>query len=534
MMHDHRFVQTGLRADARVALIARIGLALAAVALVHGLVRYLSVGLAQIWFPYELDYGEGIVWQQMREIVAGRGYAPIDGFPAIVFHYPPVYHLLAAGVAGVTGLDQLAAGRALSFGATLMSAGLAGTIVARLTDASEGPAASRTSGALTALILLTMSPVVMWSTYMRVDMVALAFSFGGFACGVRALERPRWVHVAALCFVAAVYTKQTAIAAPVAVFATLLFLRPRIAIAGIATSVACGLAALATLMWMTDGGFLRHILLYNLNRFEPERLLGLVVIVVVHVLYVGVAIAGGVHERRRARAARMPSDPVTLRERLLGAPADAGLLMVGTYLLVSTLMLVTVAKSGASLNYYIEWCAVLAIATGLAARSVVSVAVGAGRGSASTLLICLVPPAIAAQALRLPDVQKRDDITAISRRPELDRLADLVRRSPRPVISDDMVVLLRGGQPVVYEPAIFAELATKGLWDEADFVQRVDARAFGFFVTKYDEDHWVYRSRYNPAVAAAIKAAYPRKRRLAGYYLHLPPLRASATRVTRR
>ena len=40
------------------------------------------------------DYGEGIVWQQMRNIVAGQGYTPLGVYPAIVYHYPPVYHLV--------------------------------------------------------------------------------------------------------------------------------------------------------------------------------------------------------------------------------------------------------------------------------------------------------------------------------------------------------------------------------------------------------------------------------------------------------
>ena len=40
----------------------------------------LGDGYRAIRFPGELDYGEGIVWEQMRLMVAGRGYGAIDGF----------------------------------------------------------------------------------------------------------------------------------------------------------------------------------------------------------------------------------------------------------------------------------------------------------------------------------------------------------------------------------------------------------------------------------------------------------------------
>ena len=87
--------------------------------------------IAALPFAYSLDYNEGIVWKQMTEIVAGRGYAPIDGFPAIVFHYPPVFHLAAAALAQ-TGLDPRVAGRVVSRASTAGSALLVGDLARRL------------------------------------------------------------------------------------------------------------------------------------------------------------------------------------------------------------------------------------------------------------------------------------------------------------------------------------------------------------------------------------------------------------------
>ena len=79
------------------------------------------------------------------------------------------------------------------------------------------------------------------------------------------------------------------------------------------------------------------------------------------------------------------------------------------------------------------------------------------------------------------------------------------------------------GVPVQWEPAIFAELASTGTWDEAPFVDAVKAGQFAFFITAGARGERLFDSRYNPAVADAMDAAYPVKRKIAGYTLHLPP-----------
>ena len=86
------------------------------------------------------------------------------------------------------------------------------------------------------------------------------------------MTRPPLIVASAALFVAAVYTKQTSIVAPAAVFLTFLLLRPRLAWALAASCVVIGLVVLGALQLATDGGFVRHIFLYNVNRFDPSRL----------------------------------------------------------------------------------------------------------------------------------------------------------------------------------------------------------------------------------------------------------------------
>ena len=103
----------------------------------------------------------------------------------------------------------------------------------------------------------------------------------------------------------------------------------------------------------------------------------------------------------------------------------------------------------------------------------------------------------------------------------------MIQAAPRPVISDDMVILLRNRKEVLWEPAIFAELASTGHWDERPFIELIRARRFSFFITEGGRGDRIFDSRYTPAVASAMEEAYPTKCWVAGYLIHLPAAAAA-------
>jgi hypothetical protein len=503
--------------------IARIALIAAVLPLVVGLAYYIIAVYRAVTFPFELDYGEGIVWQQMRDIVAGHGYGQIARFPGLVFHYPPVYHLLTAGLSNLSGSDPLFTGRLLSAGSTLGAGAVIALIIARITQSDGGGRGSWFCGLIGGLSVLSMVPVLNWSLFMRVDMVGFLFSFAGLYFGLCALTRPKLVHLAALCFVVAVYTKQTNVAAPIAVFATLLFLRPRTALAGIATGAVAGFGALAFLVWQTNGGFLRHIVLYNINRIEVSRLLQIFPAFGQHGLYFGVAALGFLHRmRRRLPDYRDCKGFFAVRDQFAGNTSDAQYLMLVGYFIFASLVLLTIAKSGASYNYFIEWMYVLSVFVGLAMRDAGLLAFGGIKTAVPIKQAVLLPLAVAVQAYLLPDVPEGTWYMEPARIVELRRLSAMVRTADKPVISDDMVMLLRSGKSVLFEPAIFAELASDGVWDERPFIAKIRHRDFAFFITNKDRGDPLYDSRYNPKVAEAIAAAYPKIRIIADLTVHFP------------
>lgn len=97
-----------------------------------------------------------------------------------------------------------------------------------------------------------------------------------------------------------------------------------------------------------------------------------------------------------------------------------------------------------------------------------------------------------------------------------------IRQSSKPVISDDMTLPIRAGKRVEWEPAITAELGQVHIYDQQQFVDMVRRGDFAFFVTEDGRGSRVFDSRYNPAVADAMDAAYPRKKTIAGLLIHLP------------
>jgi predicted secreted protein len=506
--------------------VTRAALVGALVPLLIGFTLYLAAVGKAIPYPYGLDPGEGNIWQQLREIAAGRGFGAIDGFPAIGFEYPPVYHLLVAGMASLTGLDQLVAGRSLSVIATIAMAGMIAMIIARMaTDAGSTRRVAVVCGTLGGLMVFSLLPVLHWSRFMRVDMLALFFSFSGFYLGLRALERPRAVHFAALCFVAAIFTKQTSLPAPVAVFAVLVLLRPRTAWRGIGTGMAGALVALGYLCWQTDNGFLDHILFNNVNRMDYRRLLDIPVIVGFHSLYVGVALIGIVtylaHRRHFYRGCRGLAD---YRKRLASSASDSQHAMLLGYLLFTTIMLATYAKIGATYNYFIEWFCVVTILVGLALRTAANHASGVppthGKCQAAPLILtALLPLAIAFQAAILPDIPQDEDNWSPAMKTQLDGLSQQIRASAKPVISDDMVLLIRSGKSVVWEPSIFAELASLGRWDDRPLIARIEHGDFAMFITADALGGVAYN---NQEISDAIKRAYPVQKQVAGYTVHTP------------
>ena len=193
---------------------------------------------------------------QPVSIPGRRMYGPITDASFIVFHYPPVYHL-AVRAAVLLGLDPLMAGRGLSVACT-RRAGLCAWLVACGISERVNSVARVVGCCIGALLPLSLGPVESWSVLMRVDMLALCLSILGVALVVQSVQRPAWLALAMPIFVLALFTKQSAVAAPAAALAVSLSLDPRPTIIAATFGAILGLLGLGWLEWLTGVAWPPH------------------------------------------------------------------------------------------------------------------------------------------------------------------------------------------------------------------------------------------------------------------------------------
>jgi hypothetical protein len=496
--------------------------ALVAAALLWHFLLYLRHAVGAVFYPFELDYGEGIVWQQALLIPGTSMYGDITHYPFIVFHYPPFYHLVVRGLAAA-GLDMLVAGRAVSLVSALAIGMIVTFLAFRTAPRSIGRTARLTGSAIAGLTVFCYEPVVAWSPLMRVDMLAVALGFLAVLCAVTSPGRPWRLYAGFALFLLAMFTKQTSIAAPMATFPVMLLIdRRRTLMAAFATLVV-GLALLLLLEVSTGGGFLRHILLYNLNRYRFDLLIEGIVSQWHHTVFLLFTLGGVISLWRRLAGERSWANRHAFIRDVAESIDTRCLLAVTLYLIITTLMLVMLGKSGAADNYLIEGMCVWSVIIGAFVASLMDRAI-VGVSTIVAPVSILLGWLLVGQMLIMPTSNGEYWVATPASTRALEALRSRIANLPGPVLSDDMVLLLRAGKDVPWEPAIFAELASQGSWDQRLIIDRIKAHAFAMIVTQGQPGELNYDSRHTPEVTRAIAAAYPRIETMAGRILHLPPL----------
>ncbi|MEM6973884.1 MAG: glycosyltransferase family 39 protein [Pseudomonadota bacterium] len=479
-------------------------------------VTWLQHAIETIHYPYQLSYGEGVVWQQAAMILRGEGYAPLEDDPHVVFHYPPVFHLASGLTSLITG-DLLSGARVASgFSALLCLVAIAGTLhgVAQRGCADARPVwtISLLVGFVAGALFLTSPAVATWGQFGRVDTMAFAAGLCAMWAGLNALDRPRnaWLLIA---FVAlSLYSKHSALALPTALFSMLLLADTRRALGIMLRCLALGLIVLAVLMIYSEGRFLTHIIGYNINRMDPARLqLGLRIITTErYILLCGVPTA--IYIAYRLLGQSLPSGLSGLSATLRASLAARFDLFLILYLILGSLKLLLIAKVGSDTNYAFDFIAALSLLT--------------GRG----LLLLLAPGALATRRPVLFAVAALTLILDATRLPVLDRqptpaedaLYALIQSTDAPLISDEMVMLRRSGKELFYEPAIFAELEAMGVWDSAPVIDRIERGEFPFAIARYYGDFEERKEWFPASVRAALEAHFPVLRRFGAYIVYMP------------
>ena len=401
---------------------------------------YLSQGYQFITVPYVQENGEGIVLADAQAIYDGVWpYRELKDYPFLVANYPPLYHLLCAGGMWLAGRDSYAPGRIVTLLAMLGIVIATAQIVLRDTG---WPAMAWAGG----LGILSVSCVARMGPVCRVDMLAASLSFAGLCVTHRQLGKREWVWPVVL-FLAAAYTKHSAIAGAAASLAYLWFYDRRKAVKSAALFVGAGIGGVVVLNCATHGRFLRHIVAYTWTRFDVHLIWsylrgglrqGLLIFVVsaIGLAWTTVRLA----RQRQPRQGR-------------------GLLFL--YLAANAALLVQLGKVGVAYLYVVEFAAAVCMTLPLFVSDLCALAgpragwvraVGLGCILAMLAHVGLAGPAIRGQ---LAGPAKA--------RPA--RWVAILKRTQGPVLAEGVGHLITAGKPVLVNPFILSQLGAASRYE---------------------------------------------------------------------
>ena len=295
-----------------------------------------------LWAVNELSPPESVVAAQSLMLAHdGTLYYDLKHYPYTVCAYMPSFYWLESGLIRA-GLSAFHAGRWISFAALLGLIALCGRVVLLYTG-------DRDAAWIASLAAASSSLLGSWGTIGQVDTLAAFFALAAFYYYSRFHVRGEsTLWIAGVCAALALFTKQTMVAAPAAIFLLLLtrdrkkaFWFGAIFGGGVAASVLSINAAL-------DGRFLANTVFANMNPFSAAKFLAQFRYFVS--LSFGMLVIVAVSFGRMIRG--------------------RGLAPIIYLILAALVFLGTAAKVGSDTNYQIESTILLAICTAIGLHQV--------------------------------------------------------------------------------------------------------------------------------------------------------------------
>ncbi len=461
-------------------------------------------------YSFQLDAEEGFILNQALTLTAGESiYSPIDEPPFLVGNYTPLFPWIYGLVNGPRAdMKSLPLGRLLVQLATLAVA-LALGLTAGIRSRQWLPAL------LAPALFLATYEVHNWSAFVRVDLPALALSATGL--GVFLLWRRRaGLVIAALIFVAAAFTRQTSVLAPLACAVMLLLLRDRRRLLWFAGPwVVGGLVVLGWHQIATGGEFWQHVVTYNRNPMDWHNWRRVMVNEVwFFYRWWILAIGAGVLLTlafwiTRPKLTNIPDDRDTTRG------------VIGLYALFSLVWLPAMAKVGSAPNYLLEPLAACALYTASLFGSTeprpqgVAAPIGAGRRPSRIRFwgLHLVACLLLLHGLHL--MSRRREMTSSplpgGDRFEIGSVRYSVRKAKGDVYCEEPIFTLLAGKTVIFQPFILTQLAREGRWDDDLFNRMIRERRFDRMIftedlSRHGPGHRYLR--YTDATATAVREHY--------------------------
>jgi 4-amino-4-deoxy-L-arabinose transferase-like glycosyltransferase len=412
-----------------------------------------------LWAANEQSPVESIVAAQSLMLVHdGTLYYDLKGYPYTVCAYMPAFYWLESALIRA-GLSAFHAGRWISFAA------LAGLILlcGRLAMLYTG---DRNAAWVASLAAASSSLLCYWGTVGQVDTLAAFFALAAFyhysRFHVRG-EHSLWI--AGVCAALALFTKQTMVAAPAAIF-ILLWTRDRKKALWFGAILGAGTAAAAlAINGALDGRFLKDTVFANMNPLSGAKILA-------QLRYFG-SVSVGMLVIVAVSLSRM------IRGRCVALCVYLGL--------AALVFLGTAPKIGSDTNYQIESTLLLAVCGAVGLHQVKFFELYFQR-SKSWITMLLLP-----LALHMAIGYRVSANSLLARlanekllRAELDQLQPYVQRSGGLVLSTDVNAMVRLRQRMDVEPLIYNLLVSAQVIDPEPVRRDLEHGAFSTVILSED------------------------------------------------
>jgi hypothetical protein len=402
-------------------------------------------------FPYQIDYGEGLMLDGALSLRQGRPLYPVPSeFPIVLHDFGPLAYAATAATLRLSH-TSFTEGRMLILFCALAVSGLIAALLRRWSGSLQIALAF-------GLILLTLPAFRFWTYLLRADLIGIAITLSGLAL---VALKPRYLNWSVLFFVAALFCKYTLVAAPLAVFSYLLITRQvkDAARFAIFLSLTC-VAAFAVLQVKTGGGFAFHMFSTHSDPYSLAKFVALAGLVWFSAPVVTGLALFHVIRGLGSRAADIPA----------------------LYFITASITSLTAGKLGSTTNHCLEWMAAACLCAGMGYAAV--------KSQHPRRLLPITVGLVVSIAVSV-FVQSRPSSQPYA---ELSGCAGIYgyvasTSSPR-ILSQSLGPLLLAGKPVLLsDPFIYGQLVQHGKWPDSTLVRLVNERYFDAILTTVDPSH---------------------------------------------
>ncbi|HZS51712.1 MAG TPA: glycosyltransferase family 39 protein [Bryobacterales bacterium] len=462
---------------------------------------------AALWAQHEVTQNESAVAIHSLGLASGQGlYHKLGSYPYTVSPYMPLFYAAQAALHRL-GLPPFQAGRLLSI------LGLTGILwgVWKILRLCTGETHATWAGTLLAA---STANLMFWGTVGQVDVLGLCFSITAlyFFLRYRRAQETRFLLLPGAFVLAALFTKQTLLAAGFTIFVCLAFENRRRAVRFAVCIAAVGISLAAGVNYGTSGGFLENTVFANINPFSFVKFAA-------QLRYLAPVACGSM-------LIALVGLPASIREGLHPLYIYAGASMA--------VLLSTGSKIGADLNYQLETMTALALCAGWSLHRLRFFPLCFEKSRSSVTL--LQAPLLVYIALNLVMSGRilSDRISQeMRRRQEYAQLRPYLDSAKGPVISVQFDPLVQSGRRLEVEPLIYTLMVGAGRVDPGPVCRDLAAGKFSLVILFEDLLHpaAVPRNAELPSLPAPALDAIRRNYRLvehipgsllAGDYIYEP------------